>query len=410
MTTFDASFFVSNRLRLANIAASDLIVITAHGQLQRSGDCAYPFRQDSNFWYLTGLELADVTLVIDVVAGDEWLILAEKSEYELLFDSQLESNQIKDISGIQTVLDNQSGWSRLKQALAKNNRVATITAPPEYLDVYSIYTNPTRRRLCEKLEAAGAELTDLREQFASLRVIKQRPEIEAIRTVVTVTCNVLADIEKRFKDFKNERDIDIELGSGYRIGGAKGHGFDPIVASGANACVLHYHENAAALKTGDLVVIDTGAELHNYSADITRTYPVGKVSARHRAIYDSVYEAQQIGMALMKPGVTFKEVDDAMGYSLEASMRKLGLQAQGEQALLRSYYPHTSHYLGLDLHDVGDRSLVMQPGMVWTLEPGIYISAEGIGVRLEDDILITKNGHENLSDQLASSPQEIFGS
>ncbi len=409
MQHFSANFYKTNRRKLREQVDVDLIVFVANGQLQRNSDNPYPFRQDSTFWYMTGLDLSDVLIVIDLQKDEEWIILPEKSEYELLFDSQLEHDSVSKISGITTVLSYTEGWEQLKHRIKKCSTVGTITAPPDFIDVYAIYTNPTKARLCEWLRHEDVELVDLRPQVAALRVIKQSVEVVAIRQAIAITAETFMAVQSQINEYVNERDIEAELLAGYRRLGARQHGFTPIVAAGANAVTLHYHENESALKEKQCIVIDSGAEWCNYSADITRTYVYKGCTARQRAIYEAVYEAQQAGLQVMKPGNTFKDVDHAVCTSLEASIKALGLKALDGKSLLRSYYPHTSHYLGLDVHDVGDREAVLQPGMVWTLEPGLYIAAEGIGVRLEDDILITKDGYENLSQSLPSAPVDVLG-
>ena len=407
---FSPTFFSNNRERLVSIVKADLIVLTANGQLQRNSDCVYPFRQDSNFWYLTGLDIADAVVVIDGKNAESFIIVPDRSEYELLFDSSLSSTEITKISGIKIVESAADGWQKLSQRLKNIPKVATITPPPAFIDVYSMHTNPSKQVLADKLALNGcSDLIDIREQLASMRIIKQTEEISALRQAIDITCDTFEDVRRNLSQYKNEREIEADLTAGYRKRGATGHGFSPIVASGLNAFTLHYLANEADLSTGEFVLLDSGAEVSNYSADISRTYPIGDVSERFKEIYTAVYEAQLAGIAQMKPGNVFQDADDALCDSLEKSLKRLRLQPIDGQSLLRSYYPHTSHHMGLDVHDVGDRKQELAPGMVITMEPGIYIQAEKLGVRLEDDILITKDGCENLSQKLPVSPVDILG-
>lgn len=409
MSNFSKQFFVNNRKQLAASAKAEVFVFVANGQLQRNSDCAYPFRQDSSFWYLTGIELPEVVLVINTVTGKDWLLMPERSDFEELFDDTLTPDELTEISGIEDNAYGKVGWERLKKEVAGRS-VATLEAAPAFVEVYSLHTNPGRRVLHEKLASLGAtKVTDVREEIVALRTIKQPQEIAVIKKAVDITCQTFQDIHSNLNSYKNEREIETDLLTGYRRRGADGHSFSPVVASGANAVTLHYQKNNQPIRANEFLLIDSGAELSNYAADITRTYAIGKPSPRHSAVYEAVYKASCVGIELMRPGNTFKQVDDAIGESLEESLRQLGLEAEGDKTLLRTYYPHTSHYMGLDVHDVGDRDRPLESGMVWTIEPGIYIPKEGIGVRIEDNVLITEKGHELLSGQLPVKPSDILG-
>jgi Xaa-Pro aminopeptidase len=170
------------------------------------------------------------------------------------------------------------------------------------------------------------------------------------------------------------------------------------VAGGKNACTLHNVSNTAPLNSGELVVCDVGAEVSHYAADITRTVCVGKPSARQKAIYAAVLDVQAYALTLLKPGANLKKYEQQVAKRMGEELKNLGLVKRADKKSVRKYFPHaTSHFLGLNVHDVGDYQVPLEPGMVLTCEPGIYIPEEGIGVRLEDDVLITKSGNKVLS-------------
>ncbi len=390
-------------------AAANVVVLSAYGNMQRSGDTQYPFRQNSNFWYVTGLNQPDVVLVMDKSTNSEFLIQPPRSDYEEIFITDTDAETAAKVSGVSTVLPSAEGWKRLETLVAKQKSIGIAYPPDSFLEVYSLYTNPAQLRLKKRLMAMGAtEFIDVRQQLAAQRQVKQAPELSAIRKAVSITTDTLNDIYVNLGTFSNERDIDTALYAGYRSRGADGHSFDPIVASGKNACVLHYMNNNEPLGSGEFVLVDTGAEVQNYAADITRTLPVGEVSKRHKEVYAAVYEAQQIGIAAMKPGTLFKDIDNLVNEFLTEKLAELKLKPLGDNDLLRSYYPHTWHFMGLDVHDVGDYQRKLETGMVLTVEPGIYIKAEGIGVRIEDDVLITDNGYELLSSGFDASLERLF--
>lgn len=187
----------------------------------------------------------------------------------------------------------------------------------------------------------------------------------------------------------------------FRKSGATGHGFSPIVSAGERACVLHQNENNGEIGAKDLITVDIGAEVDNYSADITRTYSQSKPSKRQKAVHAAVEAVQDYAFSLVKPGVLLKENEALIEHYMGEKLRELGLIKTIDRDSVRTYFPHsTSHFLGLDVHDTGDYSRPLESGMVITIEPGIYIPQEGIGVRIEDDVLVTSKGYKILSGRL----------
>jgi Xaa-Pro aminopeptidase len=399
---FTAEFFRGNRAKLQSLFSGTApIVITANGLMQRNSDTTFPFRQDSSFWYLTGIDEPDIVLVID--SGKEYLIVPERETAREAFDGQLDVQNMRKRSGIDTVLPEQEGWKKLSTRLKRVKHVATFAAPPAFVEALGIYTNPARQRLINQLKGynANLEVLDLRDHMTRMRVVKQESELAAIQAAIDITTEAINEVRKQsFVNFASEYEVEAALTAWFRKRKA-GHGYVPIVASGHNACTLHYVHNNDELRDGKLLLLDIGAEVENYSADITRTYAVGKTAKRQRAVHTAVLEVQKYAMSLLKPGIIIKEYEKLIEQYMGEQLIALGLITAINRESVRQFYPHaTSHFLGLDVHDVGDYEKPLESGMVLTVEPGIYIQEEGIGVRLEDDVLVTENGIEVLSHSL----------
>ena len=380
-----------------------IIVVTANGLLQRGGDSTYPYQQDSNFWYLTGISEPDILLVMDGI--DDYLIVPGRSDSREAFDGAVDFDNLSRLSGINSVLDTKAGWERLSRSVKKSGTVATLEAAPGYIEQYGMYTNPARARLAEQLKqvVATAKLQDIRKQLAVMRQIKQPEEIMALQQAIDITIDGMAAVTatKRFASYNHEYEIEADLSREFRFRAAAGHAFAPIIAGGKQACTLHNVANNAPLAANSLVIMDVGAEVSHYAADITRTHIYGQPSARQQAVFDAVLDVQNYARSLLKPGTIMKDYEQSVEAYMGKTLQSLRLIKQPNHDSIRRYFPHsTSHFLGLDVHDVGDYNLPLQPGMVLTCEPGIYISEEDIGVRIEDDIVITETGHRDLSVRL----------
>lgn len=398
---FNTEFFIQNRQRLRELFSGTApIVLTAHGLMQRNNDMAFPFRQDSNFWYLTGINEPDIILVMD--KDKEYLIVPERDEVRQVFDGSVVNDALTVRSGIQTVFGSKTGWKQLSTRVKKTKHIATLAAPKSYAQHFDFYTNPARAALHARLKEynPSIELLDLREQFRRMRSVKQPAEIKAIQASVDLTVNTLRKLPKSLGRMAHEYEVDAYLTSAFRNKGAT-HGYAPIVAGGQNACTLHYENNAHPLDSDQLLLIDAGAEVEFYAADITRTFALKPPTRRQRAVHQAVLETQDFGLSLLKPGNTIHDNEKLVEQFIGEKLRELGLIKTIEHETVRQYYPHAlSHYLGLDVHDAGDYERPLEPGMVLTVEPGIYISEEGIGIRIEDDVLITKSGNKVLSHTL----------
>jgi Xaa-Pro aminopeptidase len=404
---FDSEFFAGNRRRLRELFTGKApIVITANGLLQRRADNTYAFAQDANFWYLTGIDEPDILLVMD--KDKEYLIVPARSASREAFDGAIAVEPLMKRSGIRTVLDDKVGWEQLGGRLKKVKHVATLAVPPPYIEWFGMYTNPARATLVAKLKSHNEqlELLDLRPHMARLRMIKQPVELAVIQKSVNITVSSMKETLKpaKLRKYGFEFEIEADLTRGFRRRGARGHGFEPVVASGGRACTLHNVANNSALAASDLVVIDVGAEVEHYSADITRTVSLDAPSRRQQAVHSAVLETQRFAFGLLGPGVMLKDYEQQVEHYIGEKLRELGLIKTINHKNVRAFYPHaTSHFLGLNVHDVGDYDRPLEPGVVMTVEPGIYIPKEGIGVRIEDDVLITPRGNKILTRSLPSN-------
>lgn len=406
---FTAAFFTGNRRRMREQLGDDRpIVVTANGLLQRGADSAYQFAQDANFWYLTGIEEPDVTLVMD--GEREFLIVPTREATREAFDGAVDRQAMATRSGITDMLDEINGWNRIDGLLKLQPAVATLANAPTYIAELGMYANPARARLLKRLHkhVDNLEVVDIRRELATLRMLKQPEELAAIQAAIDITSETLDTVltAPKLRRYRFEYELEADIARGFRRGGAAGHSFEPIVASGKRACTLHNVANAGKLTNGELVVCDVGAEVSHYAADITRTVSKGQPSPRQRAVYQAVLEAQLYALELLKPGTKLRSYEQKVMKFIGRQLKQLGLITTLDPDSIRKYFPHaTSHFMGLNVHDVGDYEQPLKSGMVLTCEPGIYIPEEGIGVRLEDDVLITAEGNQVLS---SSCRKELY--
>ncbi len=399
---FGVEFFQGNRQRLRTLFSGTApIVVTAHGLLQRNSDVGYPFRQDSSFWYLTGIDDAGVILVLD--KSKEYLILPDQSDYQHSFDGSLSAERLSKSSGIDTVLNQKDGWKELGTRLKRVKHVATLAPSPAYIEMYGLYTNPARRHLIRRLKQINPqlELLDLKQHLNHMRMIKQPPEIMAVQAAIDLTIGALKRVSTKLPRLKFDYEVEAVI-TEYFLRHNADNAWKPMVAPGAKAAVLHAQASSTPLVNGELLVIDIGAEVEHYAADITRTLAINKsMTRRQKAVYNAVLEVQIFAISQLKPGILVKETEQKVVQFMGEKLRELGLIKIINRENVRHYFPHAaSHFLGLDPHDAGDYEQPLSPNVVITVEPGIYIPEEGIGVRIEDDVLITPEGAKVLSAKL----------
>lgn len=353
---FSADFFVGNRARLRELFTGTApIIITANGQLQRGGDATYPFHQDANFWYLTGIDEPDLILVID--KDKEYIILPEELDYRDIFDGKQDPEKISDTSGISSILGSKSGWRQLESRLRKVKHVATLAASPAYVTQLGFYVNPARAALVQRIKdiKPSIELLDLRTHLARLRMVKQPVELSAIQQAIDIGNGALKRLKSKLPRLSYEYEVEAEI-TAFTLRSGAADAWKPIVASGENACTLHSSNNKTKLKTGSLIVVDIGVEISHYCSDVTRTFSVdGRSSRRAQAVYSAVKEVQNFAVDLQKPGALIAENEKKVEVFLGECLRELNLIKSIDRDSVRQFFPHaTSHFLGLDPHDAGE--------------------------------------------------------
>lgn len=388
--------FVANRHRFIQTLSQDVAIFSAHTLMQQSGDLAYNFAQESNFWWLTGIEEPDWQLVIDTKKQHTTLVAPDIDDTHRIFEGGLSFEEAKTISGVDNVISLTEGEKLISSLAAQKLTIATLGKDPRE-KYYNFILNPAPLKLYKSLKEQFQSVADCRLQLARLRAIKQPHEIEAIRSAVKLTVKSFERVQKSMNDFKHEHEIEAEFNYVFKKNAAL-HAYSPIIAGNERAVTLHYTKNNQPLSDG-LVLIDVGARVEGYAADITRTFSYGAPSARQQEVHQAVAKAHQQIIALLAPGLSVEEYHDKVDGIMKASLSNLGLLKNPKD--YRKYFPHAiSHGLGVDVHDALGHPTEIKEGMVLTVEPGIYIPEEGIGVRIEDDILITKDGTENLSSSL----------
>ncbi len=399
--TLPTSFFVHNRATLRARCKQFLpLIIAGNGLMQRTSDTTYPFSQDSNMWYLTGLDIPDLVLVI--TEDEDYVIVPERSEVRMAFDGMPDDAFIAVRSGIAHILGDGKGWERTHGLLTNAKRAGYLKPMLPYESAHGFYANPARRRVAEKIRRRNPHigLEDIRPVLAAMRCIKQPEELACLEAAVGITKGTIAEFtsSEGYSAVQHEYEIEAAITHGFRQRGATGHAYNPIIAAGKNATTLHYDKNQAPITGNELIVADVGAQVEHYAADITRTLSLRTPSKRQQAVYGAVAEIQQQVMQLFKPGAYLRDIEHATIQLIGRHLHKLGiLELDANEKAIRHYYPHSvSHFLGLDVHDVGDYNQPLAPHMVLTCEPGIYIPEEGIGVRIEDDLVITDHSHRVL--------------
>lgn len=391
MQAFNATFFKGNRERLIQSLPKALIILTAQSAVQESADLAYPFRQDSNFWYLTGISEPDMVLVIDTETAKSTILVPEQNDYQKEWDGEIDKKRLQATSGVELVESIKSLESLVTSAIKSGRQIYYSKAAPERIEPYGFYSNPAKKKLEEKLLKLTDKLQDVRLYIARLRQQKQTVEIDAIRRAIQATGASLKKVKSSLEQYSTEKDLERAITAEFYRNGADGHAYEPIIASGINASIIHYDTNSDVIKTNSLILLDVGAKVDGYAADISRTWAVGSVTEKHKAVFDSVDRLQQEAFALLRAGVNIREYQETMEASAAKETKKLGMK--------KRKYPHGfSHFLGLDVHDAGDYDAPLTAGTIITVEPGLYFNEIEVGVRLEDNVLITENGIENLSE------------
>lgn len=393
-------FFKHNRQKLTLALGGQLVILSAYGRLQRSNDAAHAFTQEANFWYLTGIEEPDWMVIIDGSQDKSWLVMPQISDVHMTFDGGLDAARAKEISGVDKVISKDESLKLLRILAKKHSLVCTLDTPT-HAEHFNFSLNPSILHAKHMLERQFAGVQDIQKDLAKLRAIKQPEEVAMIQKAINATISGFTYVRSNLHSYKNENQIDADISWRIRKSGAKGHAYDPIIAAGKNACTLHYSHNHDKIASRQLVLMDVGASYGGYAADITRTYIKGQPTKRQIAVHGAVESAHKQIIALISPSVSIEEYQRSVDSIMQGAVESLGLGKS--EGTLRKYFPHSvSHGLGIDVHDSLGAPKYFAENMVLTVEPGIYIPEEGIGVRIEDDILVTAKGNKNLSGALST--------
>ena len=408
-----------------------IAIIPGAREVTRSRDTEYPCRQNSDLFYLTGFEEPDAVLVLvpGRRQGQVVLFCRERdTDMDLWNGYRLGPEGAVAYLGVDDAFPIDDLDEILPGLIEGTQRIYYSMGHYDVFDQRVIGWVNQIRKLVRTGAAPPADFTDLAFLLHEQRLIKSAAEVRVMRKAGEISAAAHVRAMQECQPGRYEYHLEAAIQHTFAEHGARFPAYNSIVGSGANACVLHYTENASKMRAGDLVLIDAGCEYQGYAADITRTFPVsGQFSTEQRAIYDVVLEAQRAAIAKVRPGNTWNQPHDATVRVITRGLIKLGLLRGKERELIkaeayRDFYMHRAgHWLGLDVHDVGEyrvdgRWRQLEPGMVLTIEPGIYIAADntkvpkrwrGIGVRIEDDVVVTEQGCDVLTGDVPKRADEI---
>ena len=425
-TRLPASFFQANRTRLAELLPTGAVaVVSSNDVMPTNADGTLGFVQNSDLVYLSGVDQEETTLILFPSARDpkmrEMLFLRETSELIAIWEGErLTKPGAREVSGVESVFWTGAFNQKLREAMFEADSV--FLASNEHLRNGS-EVETRERRFIEHVrrEFPLHPLNRLAPLIYNLRLRKSPEELEAIREATRTTVAGFRRLLAFVKPGVEEFEVEAELSHEYLRRRSRTFSFPPIIASGKNATVLHYVENNATCNDGDLLLLDCAAEYANYHSDMTRTIPVnGRFTDRQRAVYDAVLRVLKFTKTQLKPGIQPKEVQQKVERFMEEELIGLGLIKEDERApegyfddpdakpAFKKFFMHgVSHQIGLETHDVTRSHTPLAPGMVVTVEPGIYIRDEGIGIRLENLIVIGETENEDLMDGVPLEADEI---
>jgi Xaa-Pro aminopeptidase len=414
----DPSLFINNRKKLTeHLKPNSLVVLNANDIMPTNGDGVMLFRQNSDLFYLSGIDQKETILILYPDAPkEEWkelLFLKETNAHIMIWEGQKYTEEAaRDTSGITNIhwLD---AFSAMFKTLMGRAEYVYLNSNEHTRAVLEVQTRDARFREWCKQQYPLHKYERLAPIMQCLRTVKSAIEIDLIREACHITEKGFRKILPRIKPGIMEYEIEAALIGEFIRHRSGGFAYDPIVASGANACVLHYIANNQPCQAGDTILLDVGAEYANYKADLTRVVPVsGRFTQRQRAVYEAVLRVLRLAQQLLVSGNDLDTYHQQVGEVVTQELVGLRLldrtdikNQNAKHPAYKKYFMHgTSHHIGLDTHDVGDVYRKLEPGMVLTIEPGIYIREEGLGVRLENNFVIREEGLEDL---MASIPIEV---
>ncbi len=419
--TIDKQLFIENRKRfISQLKSKSIAIFHSNEVLPRNGDASYEFKQNSDMFWLTGIDQEECAVVLfpdcPVEAYREALFVKRTNEHIAVWDGhKYTKEEATAASGIKHVfwMDEFDSLTKAVIQMAETvylntNENDRASNPAPYKDLTFALQMRQRFPLHQYERAAPV--------LQRLRSVKSPLEVEYMKHALEISHSMFKRVLKFVKPGVKEYEVEAEVIHEFIRNGAAGHSFTPIVASGKNACVLHYIDNADVCRDGDLLLLDTGTDYGNYISDMTRTFPVnGRFSKRQKEVYNAVLRVMREAKKLLKPGVMLMEYHNQVCKVMEQELIALGLITADDikkqdpaWPAFKKYYMHgTSHFIGLDVHDVGMRYEPMQAGMMFSCEPGIYIPEEGIGIRLENEILITASGCLDLMEHIPIEADHI---
>lgn len=406
----NTNFFINNRKKFAEQMQDNSTAVFFSGKAPReSADQEYAFSVDRNFFYLTGIAREDMVLLINKIDGKvtELLYIPPVDEvFEKWFGILLRKEEAIELSGIKSVQNRIEFLEQFAKRLGSSDRpdnvyiLSYLTAAYESYDEYRKLAHLIRNQF------PTVNIMNSLDIVTNLRSSKSEEEIEEIKTAINYTKESLEFVMKNLKPGKFEYQVRADFEYQLMLRGSK-PSFKTIGASGVNAVILHYVELLDKIEDGNLILLDLGALSNYYASDITRTYPAnGKFTQRQKDIYNIVLEAQDVTIDAMHVGASETAVNDAVKAHFAKGLKALKL-IKDDSEVERYYYHGVGHPLGLDVHDLRRRDRTMQENNVYTVEPGLYIKEEGIGIRIEDDVCVTKNGNINLSKDIIKTVNDI---
>ena len=417
----DQKLFVRNRERfVGKMKKNAIAIMTSNSEVPINGDAFYKFKQNSNLYWLSGITQEDSMVILFPDNPDpkyrEVLVLVRPNELKEKWDGKrLRAGEAREISGIKTIvwLDALESllqpWIHLADSIYldsnENDRKASLLKTRDYL-----FIEEMRSRYPLHNYERAARI------FKELRAIKTQEEIHVIQQAIDITETTFRRILKFARPGVMEYEIEAEIVHSFLSQRATGEAYGSIIAGGDRARTLHYISNNQECKGGELILMDFGAEYGGYCADLTRTIPVnGKFTRRQKTVYNACLHLHDFAKSLLKPGITITNYTDKVGEEATQQFLKIGLLRKSdvknedpENRAYRKYLYHgISHHLGIDVHDLGTRTEPIKAGMVFTVEPGIYIEQEQMGIRIENNVWITRSGNKDLMKNIPITADEI---
>ena len=420
-TTIDSVLFIKNRqLFSEKILENSTSIFNSNDIMPTNADGTMPFRQNNDLFWLSGIDQEESVLVVSPHHPNplmrEVLFLKETNEHIAIWEgAKLTKEHARNNSGIKTIFWLSELDEKLNRIIAQTENIY-LNKNMHSRSASQVETRDDRFRAMIASKYPEKEIKEVAPIMHELRSIKSQLEVDLMQKACNITEKGLRRILPIIKPGIMEYEIEAELIHEFLINRSKGFAYQPIIGSGVNSCVLHYIENNKKCEKGDILLMDFGAEYANYASDLTRTVPVnGRFSERQNAVYSSVLHVMKEATNMLRPGTMFADFNKEVGKIMESELIKLKLldkhdvQKQNpEKPLYKKYFMHgTSHYLGLDVHDVGSLNWPIKAGMVFTCEPGIYILKEKLGVRLENDIFISEQGPQDLMKNIPIEIEEV---